>query len=212
MKTLIIISLWISFNSLASTMPHSRVLMMVPDDFMWPEYAEPRRLYNSAKFDVKIAGKSKSPRKPDSRMMKAYPDSKDLHVDLTFDEVKVEDYDAITFVAGHGAWSDFFPNPKVHEIVSQAFNQQKILGLLCGSTGLLAMTNNWDGNHPIAPGRKAVAYFRVEGMVQKLGKITLIPGGRTQVGVVRDGHLITGRNPESSKLFGEKIVEALKHK
>lgn len=188
------------------------VLMMVPNDFMWPEYSEPKRLYEAAGFKISTAGRFREQVRPDRRNIKDYPEAAPLQVDMTFDDVNVDDYAAITFVAGNGAWHDFFPNQRVHHILKDAMDKDKIVGLLCASTGLLGLANNWDGQSPIAAGKKAVGYFRVAGIIQNLGKVDYVDGGQREPGVMVDGNLVTGRNPESSTLFGEKIVEVLRQK
>ena len=153
MKHLALLLLIFSFSASANT----RVLMMIPNDFMWPEYSEPRKAYEAAGFKIKTAGKYKELVEPDRRNVRDYPEAKPVAVDLSFDEVKVDDYDAITFVGGNGAWHDFFPNLKVHDLVKEAFAKNKIIGLLCSSTGLLGLIGNWDGQQkPIAEGRKVV--------------------------------------------------------
>lgn len=187
-----------------------KVLMMVPDDFMWPEYSEPRKLYEQAGFEVVTAGKLKGGLRPDRRNAKDYPSSKMINPDLTFDEVIASEFDAITFVSGNGAWHDFFPNETVHKIVSEAFKQKKILGFLCASPGLLGFIDNWNGQKSLFAGKKVTGYFRVEGILRNLAQVHFVPGERKEPGVVIDGNLITGRNPESSQIFGETIVQALK--
>lgn len=187
------------------------VLMMVPDDFMWPEYELPLTAYKKDGHTVKVAGKYRGEVKPDRRNSSEFPTSRAVTVDMTFDEVKVEDFDAITFVAGNGAWHDFFPNETVHKIVQTAFDKEKVIGLLCASTGLLGLVGNFDGNgKPIAEGRKVVGYFRVEGILTKLGKVKFVAGDRKAPAAVIDGNLVTGRNPESSQVFAEKVVELLR--
>ena len=189
------------------------VLMMIPDDFMWPEYQIPLERYKKAGFTVKLAGKIAGSVNPDKRNLTDFPGSGPVKVDLTFDQVKVGEFDAVTFVAGNGAWHDFFPNETVHTIVKDAFAQNKVVGLLCASTGLLGLVNNFSGNDtPVAAGRKAVGYFRVEGIITKLGKVNFVAGGRKEPAAIVDGNLVTGRNPESSAVFAEKVVEVLSPK
>jgi putative intracellular protease/amidase len=200
------------FISSISAIAAPKVLMLMPNDFMWPEYSEPRKLYEAAGFEITTAGKLKEKVEPDLRNRKDFPDAKEINVDLSFDEVNIDNYDAITFVAGNGAWHDFFPNQRVHDLVKESFKKRKIVGLLCASTGLLGLVDNWDGTSPIAAGRKAVGYFPVAGIIEKLGQVNYIEGGQKEPGVEVDGNLVTGRNPESSTLFGQKIVELLKNK
>lgn len=209
-KVFLLITLTFFALTSSGVQAQPKVLMMVPDDFMWPEYAEPRKLYEDAGFKVVTAGKYKEAMRPDRRNQRDFRESKPVLVDLSFDEVSVDEFDAITFVAGNGAWHDFFPNQKVHDLVAEAFAKKKWVGLLCASTGLLGLVGSWDGSEPIAKGRSAVGYFRVEGLIRKLGQVTFISGGQKEPGVYVDGNLITGRNPESSRLFGEKVVEVLK--
>lgn len=206
-----LLSLYASAPALAS----KRVLMLVPNDFMWPEYGLPSSLYREAGFEVKVAARFKETVSPDRRNMVQgsplfSPEAAPIKADVTFDDVNVEEFDAITFVAGNGAWHDFFPNDTVHRIVTTAFQKGKIVGLLCASTGLLGIVGNYDGaQKPVAEGRKVVGYYRVEGILKNLGKTKYQAGGRNEPAVVVDGNLVTGRNPESSKVFGEKIVELL---
>ena len=194
-----------------------KVLMMVPDDFMWPEYSYPIESYKAAGFEVTTAGKFKDIVTPDKRNTTVgnpiyFKEAKPVKVDLSFEEVKVENFDAITFVAGNGAWHDFFPSDVVHKIVLASVEKKKILGLLCASTGLLGIVGNYDGSHgTFAAGKNVVGYYRVEGLI-KMGKANYIPGGKNEPGTSVDGNLVTGRNPESAKIFGEKIVEVLKTK
>jgi putative intracellular protease/amidase len=95
--------------------------------------------------------------------------------------------------------------------VRKSLEKNKITALLCASAGLLAVAENYDGQHqPIAEGRKVVGHFRVEGLLKSLGKVKFIAGPIKEPMVVVDGNLITGRNPESSKSFGEAVVKLLK--
>lgn len=191
----------------AESFAKAKILMIIPNNFMWPEYSVPRKIYESAGFEVVTAGNGSKSMDPDKRNKKDYPDSGPVQTDLNYDQIDISKFTAITFVAGAGAWADFFPNEKIHSIVSDAIKTQKILGLLCASTGLLGLADNWSGTSPLAAGRSAVAYYKVEGLVQSQGHIKLVKGGRQEPGAIADGNLITGRNPESAELFARKVVE-----
>lgn len=183
---------------------------MLPGDFMWPEYAVPRALYEKAGYRVVVAGLDSSDRQPDWRYLKQFPDEKAVPPDLTFDQVKVEDYAAVTFVGGNGAWHDFFPSTAAHRVLREALAGARPVGLICSATGLLAMADNFNGEgQPLAAGKRVVGYFRVAGMLKKLGRVDYLEGGEKEPGVAQDGNLVTGRNPESAQLFGEKMVEVL---
>src|SRR4051812_11218671 len=95
----------------------ARGLMMVSDDFMWPEYQVPRSLYEAAGLQVVTAGRFKESVSPDRRNYQVFADARPIKMDLSFDEVKVDEFDAITFVGGNGAWHDFFPIESAHRVL-----------------------------------------------------------------------------------------------
>lgn len=186
------------------------IIMMVSDDFMWPEYQVPKTLYEKVGFKVIIAGKWKEELRPDQRNKVDYPESKLVKPDITFDEIAVEKVDAFTFVGGNGSWHDFFPNPMVHDVLKRAFAEDKIIGLLCSSAGLLGVAGNFSGDdEPIAKGKQVVGYYKVEGLLKNLGKVHFVDGKKDEVTAIRDGNLITGRNQQSSQKFAEEIVKAV---
>lgn len=204
-----LITLLFVLLSSSSSFAQKRILMMIPDDFMWPEYSVPRRSYELAGFKVVTAAKSREPMRQDKRNIQQFPESRVIVADLTFEEVRIDQFDAITFVAGNGAWHDFFPNQTVHDLLREAAFKRKVVGLLCASTGLLALVGNWDGKTPIAAGKKVVGYFRVEGMLRSMGRVNFIAGGRQEPAVAVDGRLVTGRNWESSEIFARAVIQTL---
>lgn len=183
-----------------------RVLMIVNEGFMAPEYYLPRQLFDQAGFKVTVAGKATGPMAPDKRNT----DSAPVNVDLTFEQVKLTDYDAITFAGGNGAWTDYFPNDTVHKLLTEALKSNMLTGLICASTGLLGVAGNYSGTGvPVAKGRRATGYFRVESMIRELGEMQYEAGDPKLPHVVIDGNLITGRDPMSSQAFGEAMVKAM---
>lgn len=207
MKTLLL-AIGVLFFSAAAVAAPKRVLMMVPEGFYAPEYFEPRRIYEAEGFSVTVAAKYPSPVLPDRRQQKDYPP---VTPDLTFDKVKAADYDAVTFTGGNGAWEDFFPNDDVHRILAESLEAGKVTALLCSSTGLLGVARNFDGKGaPLARGRKVTGYYRVEGLLTRLGQVAYDPGEPGKPFVRVDGNLVTGRDPLSSEAFGRAVVRALR--
>lgn len=184
-----------------------KVLMMVSEGFYAPEYYIPHSIFNNQGFHVTTATKYLRLTKPDERQLRTH---KAVMPDLTFNQVQTNDYDAIVFAGGNGAWEDFFPNSDVHKILINALRSNKVVALLCSSTGLLALAGNLNGNNkPIAMGRKVTGYKRVSGLLIKLGRVRYSPGIKGQPHVVVDKNLITGRDPISSTLFAKTVVKAL---
>lgn len=198
----IIFMLLISNNVLAET----NVLMIINEGFWAPEYYKPRERFDKEGYRITVAAKRLGSIKPDERNT----DFKAVDSQISFSKIRVQDYDAIVFAGGNGAWTDYFPNEDAHKIVQDALAENKILALLCSSTGLLGVAKNFDALTPIAANRKATGYYRVRALIEKVGKIKYDPGLENKPYVVVDGNLITGRDPLSSELFAETIVKELK--
>ena len=204
MKYLFILLSLVSLSTYAS---EKKVLMFVSNGFYAPEYYTPRAILESNGHKVTVAAKYAGLTAPDRRNVDFAP----VRADLTFDQVRVEDYDAFIFAGGNGAWEDFFPNETVHKILTSALNSNKVVALLCSSTGLLGVANNLSGSgSPIAEGRKVTGYKRVKGLLTVFGKVDYSSGVKGKPHVVVDGNLITGRDPISSELFGETVSKLLR--
>ena len=208
MKILFILGLTlINFACAHSLEPKKRILMMVSEGFYGPEYYVPLHLFKNKGFLIKIAAKYKRATHPDERHRRSYSD---VIPDLTFDKVDFNDFDAIVFAGGNGAWEDFFPNKDVHKLLKEFMENDKVVGLLCSSTGLLGVANNLTGRgYPLAVGRHVTGYKRVEGLLINLGKVNYSKGIEGEPYVVVDKNLITGRDPISSELFALKIIEKM---
>jgi len=207
MKTIFVMLFLWAFTSQAGTHFPKRVLMMVSEGFYAPEYYKPLKAFKEAGFLVTTATKYNRPTKPDERQLQT---ASPVIPDLTFKQINANDYDAIVFAGGNGAWEDFFPNRDVHKALTSFMGQKKLVALLCSSTGLLGFANNLDAKGtPIAKGAKTTGYEKVEGILTVLGKVNLLTGDKNKPFVVTDGNLITGRDPMSSNLFAETIIHYL---
>ena len=207
MKKLMLIVVLSLLSQITMAKAAPRVLMMVSEGFYASEYYKPLHIFQDAGFEVTTATKYKALTGPDRRQINQVPAVKP---DITFDEINVDDYDAIVFAGGNGAWEDFFPNGDVHKALTGFMKKGKVVALLCSSTGLLGVANNLDGKgEPIAKGRNVTGYKRVEGLLVNLGQVNFSKGEKGKPYVVTDGNLITGRDPISSELFGQTVVKAL---
>lgn len=210
---LLLITISISISTSTSTVAsaeNKKVVMLISQGFYAPEYFKPLKILKAAGVEVTTAAKYMIPIKPDQRQVKEY---KAVMPDILFKQIKVEDYDAILFAGGNGAWEDFFPNNDVHKNLTDFLNAGKITALLCSATGLLGVAHNLDGkSEPVAKGRRVTGYKRVKGLLTELGKVEYLPGKEGQPFVVIDKNLITGRDPISAELFGETVLKQLMKK
>lgn len=186
-----------------------KVLMMVSEGFYADEYYKPLKAFKAQGYKITTATKYKRATRPDERQVNTHSA---VVPDITFDEINVDDYDAIVFAGGNGAWEDFFPNNDVHKAITAFFREDKVVALLCSATGLLGVANNLNGNgEPLAAGRNVTGYKRVEGLLVHLGKVNYSKGESGVPYVVVDGKLVTGRDPISSELFAKRVIETLEN-
>ena len=202
-----VVGLTLAFSLSARATEPKKVLMIINEGFMAPEYLEPRQAFDQAGFRVTVAAKHRGEIRPDIRNTDTPP----VNADLAFTEVDVRQFDAITFAGGNGAWTDYFPDVTVHKILTDALASGMPTGLICTATGLLGIANNFDGqSKPLAAGRHVTGYYRVEGILRQLGKVRYDAGEKNQPLAVVDGNLITARDPISAKRFGEVMVGLIK--
>ena len=88
----------------------------------------PLKEFKKAGLQITTATKYRKATKPDERQVSSYPA---VYGDIIFQEINVRDYDAIIFAGGNGAWEDFFPNERVHDVLKSFMDEDKIVALLC---------------------------------------------------------------------------------
>ena len=115
--------------------------------------------------------------------------------DMLIADIKTEDFDALVFIGGGGA-SVFFNNPIALKLVRDFYDEGKIVASICIAGIILA-------NAGILKGKKATVYID--------GKDDLIKGGAIFTGnsLELDGNVITANGPDSAKLFGTALAQAL---
>jgi protease I len=115
-------------------------------------------------------------------------------VDIPFDQVKVNDYDAILFIGGPGSF-DYYNNSTCHKIAQEAVKEGKILGAICAAPGILAHAG-------VLAGKKATM-FEDTGVLKQFG------AEYTGKDVEVDGKIITATGPDTAKAWAERIIKEL---
>lgn len=115
--------------------------------------------------------------------------------DLTLEELKVKDYDALLFIGGSGA-EEYWNNLKAHSLAIEAIQRGKILGAICIAPVVLA-------NAGLLYGKKATVFDSEADKIK--GKGAVYNGAPVE----RDGNIITASGPDAADQFGKAIVEAL---
>ncbi|MCL6633837.1 MAG: type 1 glutamine amidotransferase domain-containing protein [Alicyclobacillus herbarius] len=133
-------------------------------------------------------------------------------------------FDAVFLPGGHGTMFDFPDNQTLQYVLQQFAENGKVIGAVChGPSGLVNVTYR-DGT-PLVKGKKVSSFtdaeekemqldrympFLLESKLRERGAV-FVSGDNWTDFSVRDGNLVTGQNPQSSRSTAEKVVEALEN-
>ncbi|MEJ5055823.1 type 1 glutamine amidotransferase domain-containing protein [Sphingobacterium sp. MYb382] len=158
---------------------------------------------------------------------KRYDSDKSLQAKLAktakLSTVKEKDFDAVFYPGGHGPIWDLAEDKTSASLIQKFYTSDKLIAFVCH--GPVALKNAVDKNGtPIVKGKKVTGFTNGEEDAVQLTKV--VPfltedllkslGGKYEKAadwapnVVQDGLLITGQNPQSAQLVGEKLLEALR--
>lgn len=118
-------------------------------------------------------------------------------VDLTVDEVNIDEYDCLALVGGPGAL-EYLDNEKIHKLFNDFYSKNKPVAAICISPVVLAHAG-------LLKGKKATVWPD--------GKDELIKAGAIYVEqpVVVDSNIITANGPDAAGSYGSTIVDILKN-
>jgi putative intracellular protease/amidase len=136
------------------------------------------------------------------------------------------EYDAIYLPGGHGTMWDLPDSKAVAELISKAWEAGAIIAAVCHGPAGLVGAELADGT-PLVKGKRVNSFtdaeerkvglddvvpFLLESRLRELGAI--FEGNDKAFGphVARDGRLITGQNPASSKPLADQVLAALKNR
>ena len=117
--------------------------------------------------------------------------------DITLDQLKVDDYDAVIFVGGSGS-EIYFNNPKALNIAQESYSKKKLLTAICIAPSILANANLLQGKRAtVWAGDKYINILKSKG------------ASYTGESVTQDGRIITANGPEAARQFGKTIISNL---
>ena len=165
-------------------------MIIAPENFQDKEFFEPKEIFEEEDFEVIVASKF-------VKVAKGMG-GRETEVDLSLEQVKTDEYDAVVFVGGSGA----VRYQEDNEALRIAKESKKVLAAICIAPTILAYAG-------VLEGKKATVWNE-DG---KQGNLLESKGAEfVDESVVVDGKLITGNGPEAAREFGEKIVKVLKKK
>ncbi|MBC5635235.1 type 1 glutamine amidotransferase domain-containing protein [Ornithinibacillus sp. BX22] len=190
------------------------------------EFAVPYLVFKEKGYEVQVTSISGGEVALDPNSMEEKPEWKDAEAELKNTEKLTKDYalgyDAIFLPGGHGTMFDFPDSETLLYVLQEFAEEDKIISAVChGPAGLVNATYK-DGT-PIVKGKKVTAFTDEEEVEMELDvhmpfllETKLRENGADFVASekwtdhsIRDGKLVTGQNPQSSRSTAEKVVEAL---
>ena len=116
------------------------------------------------------------------------------HVDILLNEASANDYDAISFIGGQGAY-DYFENETAHNLAKTFYNNNKITSAICAAPGILAHAG-------LLKNKNFTSFSGVKELVESKG------GHYRESPVVQDGLIITSQGPHTAREFGKALAAA----
>ena len=190
------------------------------------EFAVPYVVFKEKGYDVKVTSIAGGEVALDPNSIEDKPEWKEAERELKHTEKlskeHAQGFDAVFLPGGHGTMFDF-PNSETLQYVLQQFAENnKVIAAVChGPAGLVNATYK-DGT-PLVKGKVITSFtdaeeremeldrhmpFLLESKLREKGAI-FQAGEKWTDHSVRDGNLVTGQNPQSSRSTAEKVVEAL---
>jgi len=207
LRTILILPLFVSLAFLSgcakkeqtgeTTMPQESIakkaaLIIAFENFKDEEYFIPKEVLEKAGIEVTTASNSKGTAQGVS--------GGQVPIDVSLDELKIEDYEGIVFIGGPGALKNL-DNQTSYRIAQEAVSQGKILAAICISPVILAKAG-------LLQDKEATVWSSAldKGPV----KILQENGANYQEDdLVVDGKIITGSGPAAAEKFGQAIVHLL---
>jgi protease I len=123
--------------------------------------------------------------------LKGYP----LTVDAAVDQVSAQEVDAVIVPGGY-APDKLRRYPAVLRLVREAYEQGKVVAAICHAPWVLVSAG-------ILKGRRVTCFYAIADDVRNAG------ADRVDAEVVRDGNIITSRQPSDLGAFCREIIGAL---
>jgi protease I len=167
-----------------------RVAILVTDNFEQVELTEPRQALEQAGAQVHIISDKAG------QVQGFNHDEKGdrLPVDFTFDQARMEDYDALLLPGGALNADKLRMVPAAREWVQYFDNQSMPMAVICHAPWLLVSAGLVDG-------RQLTSYYTLQDDIRNAG------GHWEDRPVVRDGNWVTSRNPGDIPEFNAAMLE-----
>jgi putative intracellular protease/amidase len=150
-------------------------------------------------------------------------DAEAMRRPLQLSDVRLEDYDAVYLPGGHGPMADLAFDADAGRLLTQQLESGKPLFIVCHAPASLLATRI----HGVSPfkgynvtgftndeeegvGLASRATWLLETDLKEKVKVNYSRGPMWEPYMVEDRNLVTGQNPHSAKVLGDRMLEILK--
>jgi protease I len=166
-----------------------RVAIVVATDFEQVELEEPRKALEEAGATTKIV----SPKAGKITGMDHDEKKDEFDVDLTLDEAKPEDFDAV-LLPGGALNADFLRmQPKAQDFVRKINSASKPMAIICHAPWLLVSAG-------LLKGRRLTSYYTIRDDIRNAG------GQWEDREVIRHTNWVTSRQPSDIPAFNREMI------
>ena len=169
-----------------------RVAIILSDDFEQAEMTEPRKALEQAGATITLI----SPKPGQVTGMNHDTKADTFKVDMTLDQAKPGDFDAV-MLPGGALNADFLRmNPKAQDFVRQMDRNGKPMAIICHAPWLLVSAG-------LVKGRTLTSYHTIQDDIRNAG------GNWVDQEMVRDRNWVTSRSPKDLGVFNPAMVSLI---
>ncbi len=167
-----------------------KVAILVAEDFEQSEMTEPRKALDEAGAKTTLI----SPKSGSVHGVKHDEKADTFKVDMTLDEAKPEQFDAV-LLPGGALNADFMrAEKKAQEFVKKMDKEQKPIAVICHGPWLLVSSG-------LVKGRKMTSYHTIQDDIRNAGGIW------EDSEMVRDRNWVSSRSPKDLPAFNKAMIE-----
>lgn len=167
-----------------------RVAILATDYFEESELEEPRRALSEEGADTKIISIKPGQITAFQHDKKGAP----YRVDLTLDQAKTEDFDAVLLPGGALNADRLRMEEKARDFVRKMDEMRKPIAVICHGGWLLVSAG-------LVQGRSLTSYYTIQDDIRNAG------GKWQDVELLRDGNWVSSRSPKDLAAFNRGMIE-----
>lgn len=174
-----------------SDLESKKILMVIAqENFRDEEFFEPRDIFEDAGVSITIASNSTDEA---TGVMGGV-----VKPDISIADALITDYDAIVISGGAGSRKLLWPDRKLQSLVSEGFEQEKVVAAICVSPVVFARAG-------ILEGKKATVFKDPE----SIRELADAGADYEDADVIVTDNIVTGRNPQAAEKFAMAVLDRL---